>query len=301
MTVRLDDSQHSLFHASTANYQVFPTAKGLTVSTVVPGWNFGWGRILPNEEVYQILSWFLHYARQYIHRSHVAAVLMVVWEQFNVVLHPFGSEGIYERYGPIWPMTSNETALQTAKQSAINAWGAHSAGDGTEFSSPWLMRNTLDPYIHQAVFHYLRAQKLLTADFATEAVVAFDCAIQSIGSFLRIRHHLPGDISRREICERFNLSHEYVALANHAYFLRNNFGAHAGGWRWWDQHELFEDDTLSEIANLASAILSNAADQEPKMRAIDPSPSQWPTWLFENFDMLWDTVWFDKIVHGQNQ
>jgi hypothetical protein len=29
--------------------------------------------------------------------------------------------------------------------------------------------------------------------------------------------------------------------AEQGYFLRNNFGAHAGGWRWWDQVELTEE------------------------------------------------------------
>jgi hypothetical protein len=40
--------------------------------------------------------------------------------------------------------------------------------------------------------------------------------------------------------------------------------------------------------------LAAAADAEPKVRPIDPEPSQWGEWLFENFEMLWDAVWFEK-------
>ncbi|MGD0104145.1 MAG: hypothetical protein ABSC06_08925 [Rhodopila sp.] len=46
------------------------------MSTVVPGWGFGWRTIFRDDYVYQVLSDLAHYARQYVHRSHVARVLI---------------------------------------------------------------------------------------------------------------------------------------------------------------------------------------------------------------------------------
>jgi hypothetical protein len=300
MTVKLDESKQFTVSAiaSDHQYRMFPSKTGLVVSTIVPGWNFGWSKILTDSEVRDILTWFLHNARQYVHRSHVAATLMMIWDEQKVVLHPFGSGAMYQRYGPVIPFSNNIAVLEVARQESLEQWGKPN-DEVRAISSPWLTRNILDPYIHQAVFHYLRAQNLLAKDFATEAIVAFDCAIQSIGTFLRRRQKLPRALSRSEICDRFGLSAESAATAEHAYFVRNNFGAHAGGWRWWDQHELFEDGQLDETAEVTEAILSRAADEEPTMRAVDPNPVDWPTWLFENFDMLWDAVWFDKLVHDR--
>src|SRR5262245_6967811 len=76
MTVGLDDSAGLPIRLETRQFSAFACRKCLAVSTIVPGWNFGWSKVLKNEEVYQILPWFLHYARQYIHRSYVARVLM---------------------------------------------------------------------------------------------------------------------------------------------------------------------------------------------------------------------------------
>jgi hypothetical protein len=64
ITIRLDDSADLPIHIETPRYRAFPCMGCLAMTTVVPGWNFGWGDILKDEDVHQILSWFLHYARQ---------------------------------------------------------------------------------------------------------------------------------------------------------------------------------------------------------------------------------------------
>jgi len=300
MTVGLDDGASLPIHIECAQFSGFSCSKCLAVSTVVPGWNFGWRKVLKNEEVYQILSWFLHYARQYIHRSYVARVLMVAWELHGKVLHPFGSRAIYNRYGPILPMSSAKQSLESARLEALKTWcDGEPLFEVVPLKSPWLDRNTLDPFLHQAVFHFLRAQNLRSENFTTEAVVGFDCAIQSIASFIHARCGLSSEPTRGDVCEKLRLPAESVEVAEYTYFIRNNFGAHAGGWRWWDQNELFEDITIDSIGSLAAKVLSAAADFEPQVRAIEPMPNHWGLWLFEHFDMLWDTVWFDKHVKWQ--
>jgi hypothetical protein len=220
---------------------------------------------------------------------------MIVWEEHGKILHPFGSQVIQERYGPGAPMTSAGHVLDTASLGAFKEWGDYNRShEITPVISSWVSRNTLDPYLHQAVFHFLRAQNLKSADFETEAVVAFDCVMQSISGFVRSRCDLSIEPTRGQVCERLGLPAASAELAEYAYFIRNNFGAHAGGWRWWDQSELLSDEDLIGIGTLARTALSAAAELEPQVRSIEPFPSQWGHWFFENFEMLWDAVWFEK-------
>src|SRR5262249_14563368 len=147
------------------------------------------------------------------------------------------------------PFVSAENALQAARLAAIEAWGNRERS--TELSginSSWISRNTLDPYLHEAVFHFLRAQNLKSSQFAIEAVVAFDCTLQSIASFIRARCGLATLPTREQICNQLGLPAKSAELAEYVQFVRNNFGAHAGGWRWWDQHELFDDISLDDSA-----------------------------------------------------
>jgi hypothetical protein len=109
--VCLGDSAGLPIYISAPQYRAFPCRKSLVTVTIVPQWRVGWGKILKDENVYQILSWFLHYACQYVHRSYVANMLMTIWESYERVLHPFGSSAIYKVYGPLIPMPSPQEAL----------------------------------------------------------------------------------------------------------------------------------------------------------------------------------------------
>jgi hypothetical protein len=79
------------------------------------------------------------------------------------------------------------------------------------------------------------------------------------------------------------------------YCLRNEFGAHAGGWRWWDQYELLSEELMNDVSELVAAALRAGADAEPSMRRVEPSPSEWATWFVDNFEMLWGAVWFERL------
>jgi hypothetical protein len=301
ITVALDDGGGLPIRINGQRHRVFPCADCLAVSSVVPGWGFGWHRVFKNDDVYDILSWFLHYARQYIHRSNVACALMVAWERHAKILHPFGSRGMQQRYGPVIPMTSVDDVLDTSEQDALAQWGENAKFTSGATVSDWVSRNTLDPFIHQGIFHYLRAQQLIEHGFEIEAVVAFDCVLQSIATFVRTRRHLEAELTRGQVCEQLQLPSRSAELADYVYFLRNNFGSHAGGWRWWDQDELLDENNIPEIAQLAGRVLSRAADAEPAMRLIDPFPPNWGDWFFENFETLWDTLWFEKLDRWSNK
>lgn len=290
MTILLGDHSAPHFQASGQGWRVAPCQKGLAVSTVVPGWGFGWRTALRDEYVYDVLSWLGHYARQYIHRSHVAKVLMIAWERDRAVLHPFGSEAHSRRYGAVTPPVLPRKALSTAVEDSVNRWGGIEAAPRSR--SRWTRRNTFDPAVHQAVFHFLRGQSLLSSGFELEALVAFDCVLQSLQTIGWTS--VVGDPrrSRSDLITTLGLHQNDAQLAEHVYFLRNEFAAHAGGWRWWDTSEYVDDELMERVSDMALRVLNHAADAEPAVRRINPEPDNWSDWLMDSFPLLFSAIWF---------
>jgi hypothetical protein len=296
MTVALDNSASLAIFVRGTRFQAMSCADCLAVCTIVPGWGFGWRSVLRDEEVYNILSWFAHFARQYIHRSDVAKILMIAWETDGRILHPFGSKLLSQRHGAVSPSLSVAEALEHAATTTLASWGyPQFRTEPEETISDWSARNTLDPFVHQAIFHFLRAQKLRESGFDIEAIVAFDCAMESLGALLIRRRGLGSAKNRDWICRELGLPADREELANHVYFLRNEFGAHAGGWRWWDQGELLAEELMGEVSDLVAAALRVSADAEPSMRSVEPDPADWAAWFVDNFEMLWNAVWYERL------
>lgn len=290
MTVLLGDPSAPRFQASGRGWRAIPCREGLAVSTVVPGWGFGWRSVFREDHVCDVLSWLGHYARRYVHRSRVAKVLMTAWERDGAVLHPFGSGARHRRYGPVLPQTSSKRALARAAEDSVTEWGR--IEDAPRTRSRWARRNTFDPAIHQAVFHFLRGQTLKSSGFGLEAVTALDCVLQSLQA---IGWNGPvGDPrrNRADLVATLGFGPSDRSLAEYAYFLRNEFAAHAGGWRWWDTGELIDDEFMEDLSNLALRILRRAADAELAVRRINPEPSKWSEWLMESFPLLFRAIWF---------
>jgi hypothetical protein len=58
MTVVLADTADISFVVRSRAWRTIPCSKGLAVSTVVPGWAFGWAQVLPDQFAYDALTWF---------------------------------------------------------------------------------------------------------------------------------------------------------------------------------------------------------------------------------------------------
>ena len=290
MTIGLADSKNLPISLRANRWRIFPCADQLSMTTIVPSWSKGWHRILTDEAAYLDLTWFLHFARQYIHRADVAKLLMIAWDRDERVLHPFAPKTMYSFYGPHLPMRSNRAMLDAAVAGARREWGDPVVE--IPITSVWAKANTLDPNLHQAVFHFVRGHSLLQHDFELEAVVAFDCALQAIKTLLLRGGLVTNKSSPADLCCALGLEGS-APVALEAKFLRNAVGAHAGGWRWWDSGDITEE-LAPAASKLVRRALAKAARIEPTIRTIDPSPESWSQWLLSNFDMLWDTVWLDK-------
>jgi hypothetical protein len=132
---------------------------------------------------------------------------------------------------------------------------------------------------------------LAAADFELEALVAYDCVLQAIQQ--SDWSWAAGDPKRerRDLVRALDLGERPAALAKEIYFLRNQFVAHAGGWRWWDAGEHLEDGLSVAAASLGWRVLRKAADVEPQHRRIDPTPADWSDWLVEHFSLIWSAIW----------
>ena len=292
LTTVLDDKGALGFRMTGRDLRVRPSSKGLAVTSVVPGWNFGWSRVLPDPISYDVLSWLGHYARQYIHRSHIAKVLMSVWERNRLVLHPFGSSVLVQRYGAVGPIPSSSRMFAAADSAITEKFGTLSHQRLSASRSGWTSRNTLDPAIHQGIFHFLRARNLVTSGFKMEALAAFDCVLHSLQYMDWSWAAGNPRRDRADLYRALGMSKTSVALAEHVYFLRNQFVAHAGGWRWWDAVEHLEGDLIDKVSNTTLRALRRAADLEHSHRRIDPVPDDWSRWFEENFPIIWSAVWF---------
>lgn len=291
LSTLLDDKGAANFSMSGHDWRARPSGKGLVVSSIVPAWNFGWHGILKDEIAKDTLSWLGHYARQYIHRSNIAKVLMAVWERNGLVLHPFGVGLALQRYSDLRPKPSSREIFATAEHSYADQWSTF-GGEHRAYRSKWMFRNTLDPSIHQGVFHFLRAQNLMSAEFELEALAAYDCVLHSLQHFDWSWASGNPKRSRRDLVQALGLDKRAGELAENIYFLRNQFVAHAGGWRWWDAGEYLEDDLTVDAGRLASRALRKMADIEPRRRRLDPAPTDWAHWLEENFPKIWSAIWF---------
>lgn len=291
LTTLVGDASAPHILASGEIWRATSCQSGLAVSSVVPGWGFGWRKVLQDEDVYQILSLLGYYARQYLHRSQIAKILMVVWERDGVILHPFGSKTSATRYGHFLPPITPRAALNAATKQIEQQWGEiHPLP--MRSASAWTRRNTLDPSIHQGIFHFLRGQNLLQAGFELEALIAFDCVIQSLQTMKWPAASGNPRHSRTDLCNAMGFKEPTAKLAEHIYLLRNNFGAHAGGWRWWDYEENIDDEFLIKATRFTLRALRRAADLESDMRTIDPLPANWSKWLLSNFPAVWNTIWY---------
>lgn len=292
ITVVLGETEGLNFALRGRTWRAYPCETMLAVTTVVPGWARGWRDVIPDETAREHLTWFLHYARQYIHRSRVARILMAAWDRDGRVLDPFGPGGMNQFYSPGFrPTPSIARMLDEAEREAKNHWGA--ATGERRVRSVWSTANTLDPQIHQAVFHFIRAQSLLVHDFELEAVVALDCALQAVASMLVRGGHLTNKANRAELCLALGLEQSAAGAAMEGSFIRNVVGAHAGGWRWWDSGEVTEE-LVPALTRTVRRAIGRAAAIEPGMRRVDPDPANWSEWLLVNFSTVWDSVWLPK-------
>jgi len=280
------------------NGAALSTGERVLVTSIVPGWGYGWHRVLKDEYVYEIVSWLLHYARQYVQRATVVQALMAILDVCGTTAHPFSeTESSTNRYSDILPFPGATAAIQYSWASIEPDWQRHNHPSPQD-PNPWCRANTVDPDIGQSAASFMRGCSLQDDGHDLEAVVAFDCVLQSSSSYLQHRNRLPDGATRSNVCAKLGLNARHQHSAEFAYFVRNNFGAHPRGWRWWDVGDVLDED-LAAARSLARAALIAMVEDEAGNRRIESEPEDWTQWLMENFSLIYDAVWFDALAEWQ--
>src|SRR3546814_13631391 len=110
---------------------------------IVPGWTRGWRSLISDEIGYDEITWFLHFARQYIHRSHVAKILMICWDRDSRILHPFGSQFMSRYHWENQRRRSERSLIDAYMPDARLEWGTSTRA--LHIRSVWATSNRMDP------------------------------------------------------------------------------------------------------------------------------------------------------------
>lgn len=258
----------------------------------MPSWDRGLQHICRDEHVYDTISWFFHYASQYVARSRMVDVIASI----NL---------IYERVCDIRGNRMTKYLLEnnSDKEEFISAFKSQASPKfNKKYSSRekqlcnWINKsNSLDPYIHRIHFNFLHACKLLSSEFYEEAITSLDKTVDVIQQYSRERMNINGINDQRELTLiAFKMTDWERHLLARLYDIRNFFGGHPSMSKWWDFSEIFDED-IDDLFQTVKKLIFKVLSHENSHRVVAKYPSRWSIWFADNALMLWDTVWFEKI------
>jgi hypothetical protein len=262
------------------------------VATVCPNWSRGWSKVSRDEEVADQISWFFHHARQYVLRSSQASVLAALAVVYKRAPDFRGewSESAARDYGVADP---HEVMAEIVEKRRHNSSSRRQAGRSRVFEQWTGTVNGFDPFIHRAVFQYVRARKLTAACFDEESVTALDGLVSVTAQFATARLRKPVR-SRRELAAVLGLPKGDGIVLEHLYNLRCDFGAHPGWSKWWDFGEIYED-VFTGFFDTAERLLFALARAENAHRAVSMEPAPWSHWFAENAVIVYEAVWSHRL------
>jgi hypothetical protein len=159
--------------------------------------------------------------------------------------------------------------------------------------------NTLDPFVHRAVFQFWRATALREQQFWEESVTALDRTVSVVAQFLKQRIGIKGDV-RSQLAGTLGMSRADQGIFDQLYQLRCDFGAHPSNFKWWDFAELY-DESVEVMREVVTRAVWHLLLIEQQHRVVDPTPIVWSQWFTENASMVWDAVWFENVAFSQHR
>lgn len=261
------------------------TNEELIVGTITPSWKRGWS-FIKDEDVQDIVKFFLHFAEQFIARSRALNVTGAIALTYRRACD-FRFKGIYASHLEYFNI--NDIKLPEYKKVNIDP----NFELKEEFKNWISILNCLDPLIHRAIYNYWKGIKLFEQDDFEESVTAFVACISVISEYCQNRlDQVSGN--RLSKIESLNISPDLITYLEDLETLRNHFGAHPSHTKWWDFAEIFADD-LEVIIDVLDKILLKLCENESNNRIITRNPDEWDTWLQKNCVHVFNAVWFHKL------
>lgn len=267
--------------------------ESLYVGVLMPSWDKGLRNICKDEYVYDFISWFFHFASQYVARSRIVDVM----SSLNIVYGrscDFRGDKMLNFTIPKSEQVKDEFILAFMRET--NARFRHEFRARERNVVYWVNKiNTLDPFIHRVFFNYLNACKLYAGQFDEEAITSLDKTVDVIQQYARERMSVNGTNNQRELTlDALEMTEWEKILLTRLYDIRNLFGGHPSMSKWWDFSEIFEGD-IESLFEVVKRLIYKTVMHENINRVVEKNPSSWSKWFEEHAMMLWETIWFEKI------
>ncbi len=264
------------------------------LGVIAPNWKRGWRSLLKDESLYDIISWFFHFANQYVTRGRASeilgALLLSYGKSYNYLGSCHVSQLVVEKNDlfAIEKARSLELGTEKIVETELNRFDSSRE---KEFEYWFSKINGLDSFIQRAIYFYSRYIDLIGDGHFDEAITALDKVVD-------ISHKILLD--RGVHCERSNFAKEYKldekfqTWINQLYEVRSMFGGHASSSKWWDSGDLY-GDWLDESQYMIKSLLISMFDFEFQYRLTERNPDKWSKWFNENCQIIFDSVWFHKL------
>ncbi|MEE4562774.1 MULTISPECIES: hypothetical protein [Paenibacillus] len=293
MIRNLSDSEKMNISFISNEVIIAPKRKSLFVGVLMPSWDKGLSKICKDEYVYDAISWFFHFASQYVARSRMIDVISSI----NIVYGrscDFRGDKLFKLIIPRNERVKDE--FISAFMRETKARFLHENGERERSLVLWVNKvNTLDPFVHRIFFNYINACKLYDGQFDEEAITSLDKTVDVIQQYARERMSIKGTNNQRELTlSAFEMTESEKVLLTRLYDIRNYFGGHPSMSKWWDFSEIFEGD-IESFFEVVKRLIYKTVLHENNNRVVEKNPPSWSEWFEEHSMMLWETVWFEKI------
>ena len=287
-TIELEKTKMiNLYHQSNDFFITNNIKENIEIGTITPDWTKGLRHNFKHEEIYDYVSWFFHFVEQYLKRAKYIEVMGAIALVYNTPTSFYTSSGNYVRYSyedgvkSILDKNSNNKIDMLSRKQIL-------------FTRILSLTNGYDHFIHKMLFNYVKALELNNANFLEETMTALDKTVNIAEQIIRERYGINEKNQKLALCQFLSLSRIETKSIEHLYQLRNYFGSHPSASKWWDFAELYPESE-EVFFDVVSKIIIKILELESKNRIVVNNPDFWHNWFFDNWKMLWDTVWFEKI------
>ncbi len=268
---------------------------GLRLAVVAPGWRNGWKEIAQDEDLGEQISWFFHFASQYVMRSYAVSALGAIALVYNQGIEVNRSSNGSWTGIEVAPSDVNLPEILRRRAGWRNLRSKRSTSSKEARVHSWIRTiNGLDPYVHRALFLYIRAVNLLDQGFEEQAMTCLDCITAVASEFVRDVLGERDDQQRERTYRALHLTPDQAEMLRHLYAVRCYFGGHPSPTKWWDFRELYEQE-IEQYATVSQLVIRKLCELERRHRRVDPRPTSWHAWFLKHSVMLWNAVGFDRL------
>lgn len=269
---------------------VFRKENKLWVMSSAPDWSKGLRGSFPEKSLYDYISWFFHFAQQYVSRASFVDVISAIAIVYDIPTHFYSFES---------RTFQTRTGLLSLADIKAQIGGSKSLKMSSQkqkfFQALCLDINCLDPFINRAFFNYVRALELNQHGFYQEAVLAFDKSIDVVCQYFTARDKPSKTYTRDQLSGLLSFNTGERNSIESIYKIRCYFSAHPAQSKWWDFGEVVDVEHFYFLQENIRSCLLKFLFFEKRNRVISKQPDNWHQWFCDNWEMLWDSIWYEKL------